>query len=359
MELTLNDKHHAIAGWRQRDVADSADWSYKISDEEKSEIENAFLIARGREKPLHDLTADDFPLPVFGKTLRDIVSGLETGLGFQVVKGLPIGDKTEDDARLLSWGVGLHIGVALPQNDSGTLIHDVRDRGETSQQTLRGNGSSEEIQFHIDPCDVVALFCRRAAMKGGGSKLCSSVEICKRIANEHPTLSNRLQATMPFASLGADQDIRRIYHAPIFGWHEGAFTSHYYRARIMKAASQPSVPFTDEQRAAVDLVQELANDPAMHMEMHLEPGDLQLVNNHIVYHSRTAYEDHPDFDMRRHLFRLWFAVPDSRGLPSEFAEVWGRTDAGTVRGGVRVWEGKFESVESYQQRTAKYHNMQA
>ena len=26
-------------------------------------------------------------------------------------------------------------------------------------------------------------------------------------------------------------------------------------------------------------------------EMTLEPGDMQLINNHVIYHGRTAFED--------------------------------------------------------------------
>ncbi|WP_349956561.1 TauD/TfdA family dioxygenase [Rhizobium sp. ZPR3] len=354
---SINEPFETVAGWRSRDVADPKLWTYQITSEEKDEIETAFKIVRNLDKSFHDLTTSDFPLPRFGKRLRELTDALESGLGFTVIKGLPIVDKTEDEARLISWGIGLYIGIGLPQNDSGTLIHDVRDRGETSQKTLRGNGSSEEIQFHIDPCDIVGLFCRRAAAKGGGSKLCSSVEICQRIAAEEPRLFEQLRSIVPFAALGASEDSVRVYYVPVFGWHKGAFTSHYYRARIIKASSLPSVSLSDEQRAAVDLVQTMASDPEMHMEMQLEPGDLQLVNNHIVYHSRTAYEDHEDFDRRRHLFRFWFSVPGSRELPAEFANVWGKTTAGSVRGGVRLWDGKFDVVDRYQERMAGLHNM--
>jgi hypothetical protein len=39
--------------------------------------------------------------------------------------------------------------------------------------------------------------------------------------------------------------------------------------------------------------------------MNLRPGELQFLNNHVILHSRTAYQDHPDQERRRHLIREW------------------------------------------------------
>ena len=41
--------------------------------------------------------------------------------------------------------------------------------------------------------------------------------------------------------------------------------------------------------------------------MYLKPGDLQIMNNNTVFHSRTAYEDYADADKKRLLYRLWIA----------------------------------------------------
>jgi alpha-ketoglutarate-dependent taurine dioxygenase len=60
-----------------------------------------------------------------------------------------------------------------------------------------------------------------------------------------------------------------------------------------------------EQLEALDALDRLNNDPRFALVMELRPGDLQLLNNHVILHSRTAYEDHPEPDLRRHLIRLW------------------------------------------------------
>jgi hypothetical protein len=34
------------------------------------------------------------------------------------------------------------------------------------------------------------------------------------------------------------------------------------------------------------------------------------LSNHVVLHARTAYEDHPEPEKKRHLLRLWLSLPD-------------------------------------------------
>jgi alpha-ketoglutarate-dependent taurine dioxygenase len=51
----------------------------------------------------------------------------------------------------------------------------------------------------------------------------------------------------------------------------------------------------------------VASDPALYLDMQLEPGDLQLLSNHTILHARTAYEDDPRAP--RHLLRLWLSLP--------------------------------------------------
>jgi hypothetical protein len=50
--------------------------------------------------------------------------------------------------------------------------------------------------------------------------------------------------------------------------------------------------------------------------MKLERGDMQFVNNYVVLHSRTAYEDHPEEARKRHLLRLWLRTPAFADYPA-------------------------------------------
>jgi hypothetical protein len=90
---------------------------------------------------------------------------------------------------------------------------------------------------------------------------------------------------------------------------------------------------TRAQIEALDLLDELANDPALHLMMELQRGDMQFVHNHTILHDRTAFEDWPEPERKRHLLRLWLAPPSGRPLPAVFAERYGSVVPGD-RGGV-------------------------
>jgi len=78
---------------------------------------------------------------------------------------------------------------------------------------------------------------------------------------------------------------------------------------IRDAQRHADVPrLTAEQVAAMELVEEIANDPAFYVEMDFRPGDVQLLNNSVILHAREAYQDDPEPSQRRHLLRLWLAA---------------------------------------------------
>ena len=78
-------------------------------------------------------------------------------------------------------------------------------------------------------------------------------------------------------------------------------------------------PLSEAQRYALKVFDETCQRLALHMI--LDPGDIQLLSNPQVYHSRTAFKDYPAGSVdengrprvRRHLMRLWLAVPEDEG----------------------------------------------
>jgi hypothetical protein len=83
----------------------------------------------------------------------------------------------------------------------------------------------------------------------------------------------------------------------------------YLRWYIEKAQTHPDVPrLTGRQVELLDLIDELTQDPRLHLDMDFTPGDIQLLANRTILHSRTAYEDDDDPGRRRHLLRLWLTL---------------------------------------------------
>ena len=57
--------------------------------------------------------------------------------------------------------------------------------------------------------------------------------------------------------------------------------------------------------------------------MELRPGDMQFINNYHVMHGRTAYQDHREAGMIRHLKRLWLETDVLEDRPPYFANSLG------------------------------------
>jgi hypothetical protein len=55
----------------------------------------------------------------------------------------------------------------------------------------------------------------------------------------------------------------------------------------------------------------------LQLRMDLRPGDIQLLNNSVVLHSRTAYRDHAEEHRKRYLLRLWLNVENGRPVDPE------------------------------------------
>ncbi len=68
----------------------------------------------------------------------------------------------------------------------------------------------------------------------------------------------------------------------------------------------------DAGREAVARMDAFLQDPANRVDLWLERGQIQFLNNRLVVHGRTSYVDHDDPARHRHLVRLWLRAGDRR-----------------------------------------------
>jgi hypothetical protein len=195
----------------------------------------------------------------------------------------------------------------------------------------------ERQTYHTDSSDIVCLLCLRPAKSGGLSSLVSSVTIFNEMRRRRPDLLRVLFEPIETDRRGEMLEGQKPYFSiPVFSLHQGFLSVIYQRQYIESARRFPDVPpLTPVQIEALDLFDSLANDPSLHLYMEFQPGDIQIVHNHTVLHDRTAFEDWPDPERKRHLLRLWLAPANARPLPPVYAERYGSIVAGD-RGGVRV-----------------------
>ncbi len=336
--------------WYGPDIANRAEWIEPLSHSELSEIESASHLLAHREVDWQSLSSDDFPLPTLKPRMSRILHEVLEGRGFVLLRGFPVERWGRRFSAIAFLGLGLHWGKLRSQNKNGHLLGHVKDLGLSSQDpNVRIYQTRERQNYHTDSCDVVGLLCLHPARKGGLSSLVSSVTIFNEMRKHQPELARVLFEPIETDRRGEVPPGQKPYFCiPVFNWHAGLLTTIYHRNYIESARRFADVPpLTPTQTAALDLFDRLSNDPAMHFQMELRVGDIQLVHNHTLLHDRTAFDDWPERERKRHLVRLWLAPEQARPLPPVFAERYGSVVPGH-RGGVEVsgtryriaWEGE-------------------
>lgn len=325
--------------WYGPAMTASDEWVHRLSDAEVTEIEMALRPLADNEKDIARIEKADFSLPRLAPRLAAIREEVMMGRGFALIRGLPVERWSIREAATAYYGIGAHFGNARSQNGKGHVLGHVRDLGRdaVNDQTSRIYQTRERQTFHTDSCDIVALLCLKTARSGGASALVSSMTIYNEMHKRRPDLLRLLFE--PFATDRRGEvpaGKKPYFEIPVYNFHAGYLSAIYARRYIESARRFDEVPeLTARQREALDLFDSLANDPEINLRMDFQPGDMQWVHNHSILHDRTAFDDWEEPERKRHLLRLWLAVPGARPLPEIYCERYGRVTIGD-RGGIIV-----------------------
>lgn len=325
------------AAWHGCDLAaDESRWTVVLSPAEVHELESAAAQFLDKSSDIALLDQASFPLPTLGEKLKKLRQQLVTGLGFSLWRGLPVQNYPREVAATIFFGLGVHIGHARSQNARGHLLGHVCDMGkDINDANVRVYQTTHRQTFHTDSTDVVGLMCLNPASEGGDSLLASSVAIYNEMSSSHPELAKWLFEPVATDRRGeVPEGQKPWFEIPVLNWHQGFLTCLYHRLYIQSADRFEAAPALDPQhKAALDMFDELTNDADMHLRMRLQPGDIQFVYNHHLLHDRTHFTDSADLNHRRHMLRLWLAIPEDRPLPAVFQQRYGSIDIGD-RGGI-------------------------
>lgn len=304
------------AAWYGPQVADAPQrWSYELSAGDCQEL--AAALEQTREIPLERLAPRMFPLPRLGPRLKQITREVKDGLGFYLLRGFPTTEYGIDDLARMYFGLSVHMGLPIGQNPKNVMVHDVRNEGDPTKfarASQRGGAQS----YHSDSADMVSLLCVRPAKEGGVSKVMSAVTVHNIIQRERPDLLEVLYNEPFYYSWNGEQPEGT---APYFWTH---FFSYYQdRLRtfgILEVAWKaqelyPDCPRLSEGQAEalrfVEAIQK-ERDAELALDMNFSPGDIQILDNALVWHGRTDFIDYDDPALRRHMLRIWLNYIDGR-----------------------------------------------
>lgn len=188
----------------------------------------------------------------------------------------------------------------------------------------------------------------------------SSLTARRHLMAERPDLAELAHRDFCFSRQNEQApDETPFYAQPLFDVADGLVFGKWNRNRVVSAQKIEGVPeLSDGQRETMDVLDEILRRPDMMFTMYLEPGDLQIINNHVMLHSRTDYIDFEEPDQKRLLCRLWLAPPDSVRLPASWGESFRSVEPGTVRGGICGHQHN-DDCKAYERRQAASLGMPA
>lgn len=309
--------------WKGADVRNDSSWIYQFTAAELDELDAAFRRVRAEGLSWGEFGQEAFELPLLGVKLKHIDYQIRNGRGFVLLKGFPVERYSPDEIKTLYWGLGTHMGQVISHNVAGDFVAAVTDLALDSKDPNRRNNTTNQLlDPHTDLADVVSLLCVEKAKEGGMSSLVSTVAIHNEILQHHPEYLEVLYEGFyhDYRGYGPSADPNEVTATPIpvFEYNNGRVNCAFARKIIETGAQKRGVPLTPLQQAAIDYVHELGTREDMRVDMMLEPGDIQIINNYITLHSRSNYFDHED-GRKRYLLRMWINLEDSFQLSPDFA----------------------------------------
>lgn len=321
------------SAWRRAEFERDTSWHLRLTAAQAAEVDDAMRRLARRGLRGAEFSRDDVPLPGLAPLLAGALDELEHGRGVLLIRGLPVDPHDEEHAARILWGIGLHLGRALRQiprvNLGGfrdNLIGHIVDQGfDYNAPNAIGSGTSAEQMPHCDGSDLVGLLCVRPAAGGGGvSRVVSSMAIHNELQARRPEVLEQLYEGFHHDLRGDEAKGSGLkvtpHRIPVYSRHADVLSCNFNSKTVEMGAAKLGTPLPAREREALDAVLALATDPAFSVEMRLETGDLQLVNNYTVLHSRTGWTDPPGEPARRRLMlRLWLKGFAARPLAPNIA----------------------------------------
>jgi len=308
--IELETKNHPAA-WTRAAANDTSAWTVTFTADECKQIIAAAKSLAAENRPTHEIEQHFFEQQsdTLHQTLHRAAEDVLTGRGFVLFRGFPLDSLTQSEAAYGYAAVGRYFGQVVAQNPKGDVIGKVMNYAKDwkADASVRGYQTGMHMDFHSDSCDCVALLCMHPAKSGGLSAIVSSVAIYNHMKTHTPDLLQVLCEPFHYDRRGEEvEGVLPYYVTALFHEHNGEVFNRYCREYIESAQRFSEVPrLSDRQVAAMNEFDRLCHSDEFIVHMDFQRGDIQLLNNHVVLHSRTAFEDHEELEKRRLLWRLY------------------------------------------------------
>jgi len=300
--------------WSQPPAAiNEAQYLVEVAPDVAGQLKDAVAGVRRHGLELDDVEQEDIRLPALIDSVASVWTRLDDGPGFVILRGLGIDALNESDAEIATWGVGNYFGRPVRQGlRKDRRMFTVTNHHGTYKDPTRIGATTTLSRPHTDngcleprPPDYVFLACYRQAKTGGDSTIISAYALHEAYKARRPDLLPLLYQPFHFLppKLHTWPDGPATIVKPIFQVAGDVLHVHYARVMVEPGMKLAGTPLTPLQTEALDLLDELLEDPALVTQVRMDTGDVLISNNRSSLHGRLAYEDDPDDP--RNLKRLW------------------------------------------------------
>jgi hypothetical protein len=302
----------APLAWHGPEFSNERSWAFRIAPQEIAELEHACQGVAAGSLAFAEIGAANFPLPELGKRLAALRHTLRAGCGFALIKGLDADRYPEVDVRRMLLGIAAHLGISVSQSFRGDYLGDVMNYAEAGNERPYRRGGP--LEMHRDPCDIVGLLCYRQARSGGLSRVASAAAVWNIFIDERPELLTPLLDGFRLYLTKDD----RTGPSPVTSVKIPVFThdpDHVLHCTFIAELAASGVEKGGEtwaplSREALDFFDQVTRRESVFLDMCIERGDMQFLNNRTTIHGRTDYQDWPALERRRLMFRVWLMCPD-------------------------------------------------
>ena len=304
----------APGNWSRPPAAiDEAQYLVAVAPAVAGQLKDAVAGVRRHGLELDDVEQEDIRLPALVDTVPTVWKRLDDGPGFVILRGLGIESFSERDAEIATWGGGNYFGRPVRQGlRKDRRMFTVTNHHGAYKDPTRIGATTALSRPHTDngcleprPPDYVFLACYRQAKSGGDSTIISAYALHEAFRERRADLLPLLYQPFHFLppKLHTWPDGPATIVKPIFQVADEALHVHYARVMVEPGMKLAGTPLTPLQTEALDLLDELLEDPALVAQVRMGTGDVLISNNRSSLHGRLAYEDDPDDP--RNLKRLW------------------------------------------------------
>ena len=307
-------------GWRGEQLQESSDWVVELSAGQRDGLNKlADQLPSSSDRWLDADLQSNASIDV-QTLLTQTKEELAFGRGFTLIRGADASDV--ERLRRVFWAFGVGVGDPVMQNAKGEVLSIVADRfaGAERGRDTRGYESNDELRFHCDGGDCIAMCCIRQAPRGGMNGLVSLFAIYNEMLANHPEHLEVLKRGYSLYSRKEKGDAESTKNLgkvqqnriPVFAWHQGRMSTwlNIQLAEIAVEVSEGGFSAADGE--ALTCVEAVANKPGMQLTFMQQPGDMLFINNLAVMHRRDKFFDSANPEEKRSLYRMWINLRDGQ-----------------------------------------------